>query len=84
VKNYEIIWSSRSGGQGTRTVHCAALARAWADEFRDKGANTIVIKGNGEPLSGSDLTELIKSEADETRSEALHSPPWPPCPAQAK
>jgi hypothetical protein len=68
LNNYEIIWSSRFGGQGSRTVHCAVLARTWADEFRDKGADTIVIKRNGEPLSESDLSELIKSEADETRN----------------
>ena len=37
MNNYEIIWSSRFGGQGTRTVHGAALADAWVNELRDKG-----------------------------------------------
>ena len=68
MKSFEIIWSSRFGRQGARTVHGAALAQAWAAELRDKGADTIVIKLNGERLSESDLPELIKSEADETRN----------------
>jgi hypothetical protein len=58
---YEIIWSSRFGGQGSRTVRGAALAQAWVNKFRDEGANTIVVKRNGERLSESDLAELIKS-----------------------
>jgi hypothetical protein len=35
---------------------------------RAKGADAIVIKRNGEPLSESDLSDLIKSEADKTRN----------------
>ena len=68
MKRFEIIWSSRFGRQGARTVRSAALAQAWANELRDKGADTIAIKWNGKPLSESDLPELIKSEADETRT----------------
>jgi hypothetical protein len=68
MKSFEIIWSSPLGGQGARTVRGAALAQAWVNEFRDKGADTIIIKRNGEQLSESDLAELIKSEADQTRN----------------
>jgi len=68
MKGFEIVWSSRFGGQGARTVRGAALARAWVNEFRDKGADTIVIKRNGAELSESDLAELIESEADKSRN----------------
>ena len=68
MKSFEIIWSSRFGRQGARAVRGAALAQGWVNEFRDKGADTIVIKRNGEQLSESDLAELTKSEADKTRN----------------
>ena len=68
MKHYEITWSSRSGRQGARTVRGAALAQAWVSQFRDQGADKIVIKQDGEPVAESDLPKLIVSEADETRN----------------
>jgi hypothetical protein len=66
LATYEIIWSSRFGGQGAKTVEEAAIAQAWADEFRDsKGADRIVIKRNGERIAESDLPDLMLRGTEE-------------------
>ncbi|MGO8799958.1 MAG: hypothetical protein ACLQE9_13500 [Roseiarcus sp.] len=66
--SYEIIWSSRFGGQRAKKVDGAAMAQAWVGEYRDKGADKIVIKREGKQVSEADLVEFMKSESDEARN----------------
>ena len=58
---YRIVWSGKTG-QGEQTAINAAMADAWVDEFRDKGADAIAVFRDGAFVDLSDLPDLIKQE----------------------
>jgi hypothetical protein len=68
---YEITANVR--GRFRRQVHeTAAMAKVWADTFREKGACDVLIKEDGNVISAADLPRLIAEEiaADQASQSA--------------
>lgn len=61
MPTYRITWSSKRG-QGEKIVGTAAMAMTWIDEFRDKGADAILVEKDGRQIKEVDLLDLMRTE----------------------
>jgi hypothetical protein len=61
MPTYRVTWSSK-WGQGEKIVGTAARAMAWIYEFRDKGADRILVEKDGQQISEVALPELMRVE----------------------
>jgi hypothetical protein len=60
---YRIVWSDPRGGTGGKIVESAATAAdMWIEEFRDKGADAIMVYRDGVRVNVADLPTLMRQE----------------------